>query len=129
MSSYNRHSPNPYSPNHHSPNQPLHHHPLPRLGKAYPLFFGTLANEARLKIVNVLRRGEKNVSEISKQAKLEQSLVSHHLKMLEHHGMVFKEVQGKFRYYTLNSKTIKPLLELIDAHMKEYCYKILQGER
>jgi len=97
--------------------------------KAYPLFFGTLANEARLKIVNVLRAGAQNVSEICAQTKLEQSLVSHHLKMLEHHGMVFRKRQGRFRYYTLNTTTIKPLLELIEAHMKEYCYKIMAGKR
>ncbi len=99
------------------------------LRNAYPLFFGTLANEARLKIVNCLRNGAKNVSEICQQTKLEQSLVSHHLKMLEYHGMVFKEVKGKYRYYRVNNKTIKPLLELIDAHMKEYCCKILEGKR
>ncbi len=122
MSSHNhRHPPKPRP----SP----HPWPSPHLWKAYPLFFGTLANEARLKIVNVLRKGAQNVSEICRQTGLEQSLVSHHLKMLEHHGMVFKEVKGKYRYYQVNSKTIQPLLELIDAHMKEYCYRIMEGRR
>ena len=96
---------------------------------AYKLFFGTLANHTRLKIVNSLRDGKKNVTEICKATGFEQSLVSHHLKMLEYHGMVFVEKKGKYRYYQLNSKTIKPLLELIDAHLKAYCCKILMGER
>ncbi|MBI2666705.1 helix-turn-helix transcriptional regulator [Candidatus Woesearchaeota archaeon] len=105
------------------------------LEKAYPLFFGTLANESRLKIVNVLRKrgknsnGSKNVSEICAATGFEQSMVSHNLKELEYHGMVFMQKKGKFRYYTVNEKTIAPLLELIDAHMKEYCCEILEGKR
>ncbi len=100
-----------------------------RMGKAYQLFFGTLANETRLTLINTLRQKPLNVTQICENTGFEQSLVSHHLKMLEYHGMVFKKEQGKFRYYTVNEKTIKPLLEFIDAHMKEYCCKILAGKR
>ncbi|MBS3117044.1 helix-turn-helix transcriptional regulator [Candidatus Woesearchaeota archaeon] len=97
--------------------------------EVYKLFFGTLANQSRLKILNILRSGQKNVKEICRETEFEQSMVSHNLKMLEYHGMVFVEKKGKFRYYDLNKKTIKPLLELIDAHMREYCCKIARGER
>ncbi len=96
---------------------------------AYSLFFGTLANECRLLITNALRDGEKNVSQICKTTGFEQSRVSHNLKELEYHGMVFRQRKGKFQYYSLNMKTIKPLLDLIDAHMKQYCCKIVRGER
>ncbi len=97
--------------------------------RAYQLFFGTLANETRLTIINVLREKPLNVTQICENTGLEQSLVSHNLKMLEYHGMVFKKQQGKFRYYAVNERTIKPLLGLIDAHMKEYCCKIAAGKR
>ncbi len=96
---------------------------------AYGLFFSTLANDSRLKILNALRKSPKNVTEIGKDTGFEQSMVSHNLKELEYHGMVFKEKKGKFRYYRLNQKTIAPLIELIDAHMKQYCCKILEGKR
>lgn len=96
---------------------------------AYGLFFSTLANGCRLKILNSLRNQPKNVTEISKTTGFEQSRVSHNLKELEYHGMIFKEKKGKFRYYRLNQKTIAPLIELIDAHMKQYCCKILEGKR
>ena len=85
--------------------------------KAYKLFFGTLANQSRLKILNALRTNTKNVSEICKDTGFEQSMVSHNLRMLEYHGMVFKEKKGKFRYFHLNKKTILPLLELIYEHI------------
>jgi DNA-binding transcriptional ArsR family regulator len=97
--------------------------------ETYQFFFGALANPNRLQIINVLRKGRKNVSEVCKATKFEQTMVSHNLKVLEHHGMVFKEKQGKYRYYTVNKKTIKPLLEFIDSHMEEYCCKILESEK
>ncbi len=100
-------------------------------GKAfqgYQLFFRTLAAPCRLKLVKALQKNPLNVGEICAATSFEQSLVSHHLKMLEYHGMVFAEKKGKFHYYTLNKNTIGPLLKLIDAHTKEYCCKILTGE-
>ncbi len=97
--------------------------------QAYRLFFSTLGNQSRLEILNALRNGKKNVTEICAAAKLEQSLVSHHLKELEYHGMIFREKNGKFSYFQLNKKTIQPLLQLIEDHMGEYCCKIARGER
>lgn len=97
--------------------------------EAYNLFFGSLANEHRLELLQVLRAGEKNVSEICESTGFEQTMVSHNLKRLERCGMVFGRVDGKFRYYSVNKKTIDPLLKLIDSHMKEYCCKIVEGER
>ena len=96
---------------------------------AYKLFFTTLANENRLKILNAIRNKPLNLTQIAKVTTIEQTLISHHIKILEHHGMVFLEKKGKFKYYTLNQETIQPLLWLIDAHMKQYCCKILEGKR
>lgn len=59
----------------------------------------------------------------------EQTMVSHNLKRLERCGMVFVEQKGKHRHYSVNKKTIGPLLEIIDAHMKGYCCEILKGKR
>lgn len=100
-----------------------------KISPAYKLFFTTLANENRLLILNTIRKKPLNLTQISQTTKLEQTLLSHHLKTLEHHGMVFVEKRGKFKYYTLNQQTIQPLLWLIDAHMKQYCCKILEGKR
>ena len=91
----------------------------------YKFFFGALANPNRLKIINTLREGKKNVTEICNITGFEQTMVSHNLKTLEHHGMIFLEKQGKYRYYSLNNKTIKPLMKFIDEHMEQYCCKIL----
>jgi DNA-binding transcriptional ArsR family regulator len=92
---------------------------------AYKLFFGSLANKNRLKIINTLRKSKKCVNEICQATNFEQTMVSHNLKRLERCGMVFVKQEGKHRYYSLNQETIKPLLEMIDAHMKKYCCKIV----
>ncbi len=99
------------------------------LEKAYKIFFGTLANNNRLMIINLLRKGTKCVHEICKELNFNQTTVSHNLKRLLRCGFVFVEQKGKHRYYSLNRKTIKPLMELIDSHMHEYCEKIARGER
>ena len=96
---------------------------------AYKIFFGTLANDNRLKIINLLRKGTKCVHEICDELRFNQTTVSHNLKRLERCGFVFVEQKGKHRYYCLNNKTIKPLMALIDAHMHDYCEKIARGER
>lgn len=97
------------------------------LYKAYKIFFGTLVSSSRLKIINLLRKGKKNVSEIIKELKMNQTAVSHDLARLKKCGFVEIESIGKFRYYKLNDETIKPLMEIIDKHMKEYCVHILHN--
>ncbi|MBS3086093.1 helix-turn-helix transcriptional regulator [Candidatus Pacearchaeota archaeon] len=94
---------------------------------AYKIFFGTLVSESRLRIINLLRSGKKNVSEIMKELKMDQTSVSHDLSRLKRCGFVNVEVNGKFRYYWLNEETIKPLIELIDKHMSLYCIHILHN--
>ena len=96
---------------------------------AYKIFFGTLVSESRLKIINLLRKGSKNVSEIIKETGMNQTAVSHDLARLKRCGFVVSEVEGKFRYYRLNEKTIKPLMELIDKHMAQFCIHILRNEK
>ena len=97
--------------------------------ETYGIFFGTLANKNRLQIINLLRKDKKCVTEICNELKFNQTTVSHNLKRLLRCGFVFAEKKGKYRYYSLNKKTIKPLMRLIDQHMKEYCEKIVKGKR
>ena len=94
---------------------------------AYKIFFGTLFSQSRLKIINLLRKGKKNVSEIMLEIKMNQTAVSHDLSRLRQCGFVDVETDGKFRYYKLNEETIKPLMALIDQHMAEYCIHILHN--
>ncbi len=93
---------------------------------AYKIFFGTLVSESRLRIINVLRKGKKNVSGIIKELKMDQTSVSHNLSRLKQCGFVDSKRNGKFVYYELNEKTINPLMDLIDKHMSRHCLHILK---
>ncbi len=94
---------------------------------AYKIFFGTLVSESRLKIINLLRYGKKNVSEIIEELEMDQTCVSHDLARLKQCGFVKVEIDGKYRYYKLNEETINPLMQLIDKHMAGNCVHILQN--
>ena len=95
---------------------------------AYKIFFGTMVSESRIKIINLLRNGRKNVSELMSELKMDQTAVSHDLSRLKKCGFVISETDGKFRYYKLNDETIAPLMKLIDKHMSQYCIHILNEE-
>lgn len=94
---------------------------------AYKVFFGNLVSESRLRIINLLRKGKKNVSEIISELDADQTSVSHDLARLKQCGFVSSEVDGKFRYYKINDETIKPLMRLIEKHMSENCIHILRA--
>lgn len=91
------------------------------LKKPYKLFFGTLANNQRLEIINLLRRGPKTVNQICKELKFNQTTVSHNLSILKKCSFVFVKKNGKERIYSLNKETIKPLMELIEDHTEKFC--------
>jgi DNA-binding transcriptional ArsR family regulator len=96
------------------------------LYESYKVFFGTLVSEPRLKIINLLRKGEKNVSELMAELNLDQTAVSHNLARLRQCGFVKTKIEGKYRYYALNMKTIKPLMETIEEHMLANCIHIMR---
>lgn len=107
---------------------PYHSHVSEQeLFDAYKIFFGTLVSESRLNILNLLRDGKKNVSELMNELRMDQTAVSHDLARLRRCGFVLVERDGKFMYYSLNKRIISPLLEMIDKHMSQYCIHILRG--
>ena len=62
----------------------------------------TLADSTRLAILEVLTSGPKHVGEINALLNLEQSLLSHHLKVLRNAGFVRSRRDGKAVLYSLD---------------------------
>ncbi|MBI2139376.1 winged helix-turn-helix transcriptional regulator [Candidatus Woesearchaeota archaeon] len=87
---------------------------------SYERFFKTLAEPAKLEIINLLSKGPLNVSQLSKKLNFEQSRASHNLKALADRHFVLVERKGKERYYSLDKTIIAPILRLIDAHVEKY---------
>ncbi len=89
--------------------------------KPYALFFQSLANETRMQMLDLLaKRGPTSVSEICSELGLEQTLASHNLKCLTFCGLVTPSREGKSRVYSINEKTVLPILKIADDHLRAY---------
>lgn len=98
------------------------------LNQTYIQFLGTLSNENRIQILLALKKKDMNVSEIMEDLDMMQTTVSHNLKRLQICGFVTVKQEGKFRIYSVNKETIKPLIELIEKHMNKYCCHIINDK-
>jgi ArsR family transcriptional regulator len=74
-----------------------------------------LADENRLRIVEMLGSGERCVCELTSALDLGQSLLSHHLKTLKDAGLVTDRRDGRWVYYTLSCDTLEELGGAIDS--------------
>ena len=90
--------------------------------KSYNTFFETIGNKTRLNILEALQTKSMSVTEICAVLKEEQSKISHALKELRGCNIVKVEQKGKQRIYSL-SKTIIPILRMIECHSKGCCAK------
>ena len=88
---------------------------------SYHVFFTNLANPLKIGIILCLREKARSVGEVSKELKVEQSKVSHALASLKDCKIVDVKQKGKSRIYSLNKKTVVPMLNLIDKHEKTFC--------
>lgn len=84
-------------------------------------FFSVLGNGLRWRIVKALYKHEMTVSQICETLEEEQSKVSHSLKTLLDCNFVFSKRLGKNIIYSLNRKTIRPLVKIVNQHAKDYC--------
>jgi len=84
------------------------------------LLFKALANDVRLRIVEALTDGEKSVGELCDEIGEHQTRMSHELRCLLVCGFVGYRRDGKRIVYSLNRRTILPILEAADRHASEY---------
>lgn len=87
----------------------------------YHIFFRNLANPLKIKIISALKDKESSVGDLTYELKVEQSKISHALALLRKCKIVEVKKKGKERIYSLNKKTIIPLLKMIDEHSKSFC--------
>jgi len=78
-----------------------------------------LANEARLKIVDRLSRGECSVGELVALVQLDQSTVSKHLAVLRAHGIVRDRREGNTVYYMLLTPCVVKFFSCATQVLKE----------
>ena len=80
-----------------------------------------MAHPIRLGIVELLNEanGSLSVTKIYTKLDLVQPIVSHHLGVLRNVGVVTKEQQSRFVYYTLSKDVIKSAMDVLAALVEE----------
>lgn len=80
--------------------------------------YKVLSDPTRLRILLLLKQGELNVTAIGEQLKMEQSAVSHQLKLLRDTHVVRSRREGKTIYYTLDDHHVIDILNQTFEHIK-----------
>jgi ArsR family transcriptional regulator len=75
--------------------------------------FHALSDETRLRIVDLLRNGERCVCELTGELDLGQSLLSFHLKTLKDAGLVTDRRDGRWSYYALSPQSFRQLQDFV----------------
>jgi len=69
------------------------------------------SDKNRLKIIQMLFSGQKNVSEVADALDVEENLASHHLRVLASLGYLKSDKKGREVYYKINETKIISLLK------------------
>lgn len=76
-------------------------------------YFQALSEPTRLKILNLLRSGERNVGEIALATGYTAANVSRHLTLLTKQGLVAREGRGTSVYYRIADDSVYALCDLV----------------
>jgi ArsR family transcriptional regulator, arsenate/arsenite/antimonite-responsive transcriptional repressor len=80
--------------------------------------FKVLAEPARLRVLNALRRGPLHVSALIEQTGLNQANLSKHLQLLHGHGFVGRRREGLFVYYEIADASVFTLCDLMCGQLE-----------
>lgn len=81
------------------------------------VYFQALAEPTRLRILNLLRDGERNVGDLALACGYTAANVSRHLAMLTQHGLVARESRGTSVYYRVADESVYALCDLVCANI------------
>lgn len=84
-----------------------------RTGRAVELFHA-LSDETRLQIIELLRKGERCVCDLTDTLEAAQSRLSFHLRVLRDAGIVRDRKEGRWVHYELNRDAFEEAEALID---------------
>ena len=82
-------------------------------------FFQVLADPTRVRIIELLLEGEKNVSELVRRLGVPQARVSSHLACLRWCGYIGSRREGRFIYYRITDPRLADLMRLAHTIMAD----------
>jgi DNA-binding transcriptional ArsR family regulator len=83
-------------------------------------FFGAFAVPMRLKILNALRGGERNVGDLTAEFGCSQANVSKHLALLAQKGLIAKRLRGTSAFYRIVDPRIYRLCDLVCVQVGQH---------
>ncbi len=81
--------------------------------------FKIFGDSTRIKILYDLFNGEKNVTEICRDLEMNQSAISHQLKILRTSKLVSAKREGKSMVYSLADDHVKTIIAMGKEHIEE----------
>jgi len=88
-------------------------------------FLHGFSHRTRIQILDLLRTGEKTVSEIMQSVSGSQSSISQHLACLRGCGLVNGRQEGKFMFYSLGNENIHKLLNMFDEVLTDVASDVI----
>src|SRR5438067_11660251 len=92
-------------------------------------YFQALAEPTRLRILNALRPGERNVSELAEATGSSVANISRHLSFLTQRGMVERESRGTSAYYRIADPAVYRLCDLVCGSIARVHERTLRDAR
>jgi DNA-binding transcriptional ArsR family regulator len=91
--------------------------------------YSALAEPSRRRILDLLRDGERSVTELVAHLDLSQPGVSKHLKVLRDAGLVHVRPEGKRRWYCLRAQPLAEVAEWLEPYRRHWSARLDALER
>ncbi|MGM0172944.1 ArsR/SmtB family transcription factor [Enterococcus sp. DIV0800] len=79
-----------------------------------------LSNKTRYSILQALKKGEQNVTDLIVQVGGSQSSISQHLACLRECGLIEKRMEGKYCFYSMTTSKIIQLMDILDETIQDF---------
>ena len=81
-------------------------------------FFKIFGDGTRIRVLQTLMEGEKNVGALAEVLEMSQSAVSHQLRVLRQNDLVKYRKEGKVVFYSLDDEHVENVLQQGMAHLR-----------
>lgn len=83
-------------------------------------FFMALSSDQRLRIIEMLKSGEKTLADFTRDLQIDVSVVSRHLMMLRGFGIVSARREGVYVYFNIADKRIFDVISLSNQIISDW---------
>jgi len=81
----------------------------------------TLAHPVRLRMVQLMLRGEYTVGELAEACELPSHMASEHLRMMQHCGFLNRRQDGRRIYYQVAEPSLERIMKCIESRFGDGC--------